>query len=324
MPFRAASADEWDAMAAACGASYQAIHSYLRAQALKNFGRGRMRAVEFWLHEDSQSLKIGQCAVLASRGRFTIQDGLLLLPEHEARWSEAMHALLRALGQGSYKYGGLWSTEPRREDLLATIEGVAIRDVRPFFVQGVDFSKWPSWDRYWAKVSDSVRYESKYAPERVPGLRLERYHGLKMLKAIKPIVDLQKASYARKGLRYSKLKHSFHYAYYIIQCARSLELVLAVADTGMLAAFYGARIGANTYYVYGGQTAGSGGANWYLLKEMTREASAAAPNGRFVMGYVDYAMHDEAVGGGLLRARRALRASDFETSLIDFDYRPAA
>jgi hypothetical protein len=313
----------WDAFAARAGGSYQVQLSHLRARGARNLGRGRTHYLELVAKHDGGATKIGQCAVSQCGNSFVVNDGLLLLPEAQSLFAPAMESVLRTLGPGQYEYGGLWNIEPPREELLGTIDGVTVSEARRFFVQGVDFSKWPSWERYWAKVSDSVRYESKYAPERVPGLRLVRYRGLAMLKAIKAIVDLQKASYARKGLGYNRLKHGIHYAYYIARCAPTLELVLAVADEGVLAAYYGSRIGANTYYIYGGQAAGSSGANWYLLKEMTRAAFEAAPSSRFIMGYVDYAMHDESVGGGLLRARRALRASDFETSMVEFDYRSA-
>jgi hypothetical protein len=40
------------------------------------------------------------------------------------------------------------------------------------------------------------------------------------------------------------------------------------------------------------------------------------------MGYVDYATHDEAAGGGLLRSRKAVRASDYNTSVVTFSFQP--
>lgn len=306
----------WDRFAGTTDASFQASCDQIRAQALN----GAREALFFDFTDSATGTKIGQAAVLKRGRRFEVQDGIQMAPDQAGHWQQAMSSLLRTLGAGTYVYGGLWSCEPQREGELSSLRGVTIDHVRPFSVQAVDFSRWPSWDRYWAKVSDSVRYESKYAPERVPGLRLERYTGLGMLKTIKAIVDQQKASYARKEMDYSRFKQGLRYAYYMLRCRASLEVVLAVADDGVLAAYYGARVGDRTYYIYGGQRAGSGGANWFLLKEMTREAFEAAPTGKFVMGNVDYAIHEEASGGGLLRARRALRVSDFETSMVTFKY----
>lgn len=313
-----ANAAEWDRFAGATSASFQADHAHLKAQALI----GARQLLMFEFIDAATGGKIGQCAVLKRGRRFEIQDGIQLPADHESQWPNAMRALLAALGAGNYVYGGLWSCEARRDAELASLRGVTIEHVRPFAVQGVDFTKWPSWDRYWAKVSDSVRYESKYAPERVPGLRLERFTGLAMLKTIPAIMELQAASYARKAIGYNRWKQGLRYAYYMARCWRSLEVVLAVADAGVLAAYYGGRVGDRTYYIFGGQKAGSGGANWYLLKEMTRTAYEGSPEGRFIMGNVDYAVHEEASGGGLLRARRALRVSDFETSMVTFSYKP--
>ena len=315
--------ESWDAFAGRCGASFQGSFEHLRARAVKSLGRARAVVMEFRLRGPGEK-KVAQCMVSCRRGSFEIEDGIQLLPEHADMWTEVMQALLDHFGGGYYSYGGLWSAEPCRDQELKGLPGVTIGHVRPFAIQAVEFSKWPSWDRYWAKVSDSVRYESKYAPERVPGLRLDRYSGRRTLKAIRSIVDLQKASYARKSIGYSRLKQGLRYAFYMAQGWRTLDVVLAVADEGVLAAYYGARIGDNTYYIYGGQKAGSSGANWYLLKEMTREAFERCPTGRFVMGNVDYAIHEEATGGGLLRARKALRVSDFDTSIVKFFYGPSA
>jgi hypothetical protein len=309
---------EWDRFAGRTSVSFQADHDHLKAQALI----GARQLLMFEFVDSASQQKIGQCAVLKRGRHFEIQDGIQLTEDQQGHWQQAMRALLAELGAGTYSYGGLWSCEAPREAEFALLRDVTVDQVRPFAVQGVDFAKWPNWDRYWAKVSDSVRYESKYAPERVPGLRLERFTGWKMLKAIPAIMDLQRASYARKDMGYNRVKQALRYAYYMARCGRSLEVVLAVADAGVLAAYYGGQVGDRTYYIFGGQKAGSGGANWYLLKEMTRAAFEAAPTGRFVMGNVDYAVHEEASGGGLLRARRALRVTDFETSMVNFTYRP--
>lgn len=311
---------EWDRFAALTDVSAQADSGHLRAQAL--VAARRLRTFEFFEHTATGQEKIAQCAVLRRGRDFIIQDGLQLAPGHQDKWLHVMRALLARLGPGTYSYGGGMSCEPSRAAQFSGLNGVTVDHVRPFAVQGVEFAKWPSWDRYWAKVSDSVRYESKYAPERVPGLRLEHFSGLRMLKAIPAITGLQRASYTRKSIGYDRWKQTLRYAYYMARCRRSLEVVLAVADAGTLAAYYGARLGGRRYYIFGGQKAGSSGANWYLLKEMTRTAFESAPDGRFIMGNVDYAIHDEATGGGLLRARRALRVSDFETSMVTFRYRP--
>jgi hypothetical protein len=51
---------------------------------------------------------------------------------------------------------------------------------------------------------------------------------------------------------------------------------------------------------------------------MLEEAYRRNPAGKFVMGYVDHSIHDDAVGAGLLRSRRACRAAEFPTSVVTF------
>jgi hypothetical protein len=81
--------------------------------------------------------------------------------------------------------------------------------------------------------------------------------------------------------------------------------------------------GTHTYYLDGGSRPANKGAAWYLQRSMLQRAWERHP-GRaiFIMGYVDFGTHDEAVGGGLLRSRKAVRASDYETAVVTFDYRP--
>lgn len=313
-------AARWDAFAALCDASYMSGYHHLRAQALKAIGRSRYRFFEIWLNASVGRRKIAQCVVVSSRHGFSIEDRLHLLPEHAGLWAPVMSALMKHLGPGKYHYGGAWSCERSREADLRAIAGVRVDGVHSFAVQGVAFASWPDWDRYWAKVSDSVRYEAKHAPERVPGLVLMRFRGLSMLRTVPWLVRLQAASVARKRLHFGQLKHLLRHAYYIVLCAPSLEIVLAKGNCGVLAAFYGTQMGGNMHYIYGGQRAGNSGANWYLLREMARAAYHRNPAGRFLMGRVDYAIHDERIGGGLLRARRALRVSDFETAIVSFSY----
>ena len=53
---------------------------------------------------------------------------------------------------------------------------------------------------------------------------------------------------------------------------------------------------------------------------MIERAFHRAPHGKFVMGYVDFAIHSDDEGGGLLRSRQACQASDFPTSVVQFRY----
>lgn len=311
----------WDSFAAETKASYQVGVDHLRANSLKAVGRAKHLYFEFFTRESGEEQKVGQCVVMKRGRRFRIQDGLQMVSEDPQIWRDAMNGLLRKLGPGDFIYGGLWNCEVARQDELATLPGVRIENVRPFTVQAVDFSRWPSWDRYWAKVSENVRRNARYALERAPGLHVKRYTGFAMLRKIPMLVQLQQESLSRKSLTVRAFRQSLQYLYYMAVCDRIYEVNFAVGDDGVIASYYGAQLGGNFYYIYGGQRAGGSGANWFLMQHMARIAYERCPTGRLVMGNVDYATHDENVGGGLLRARRSLRVTDYETSIIRFSYR---
>jgi hypothetical protein len=94
----------------------------------------------------------------------------------------------------------------------------------------------------------------------------------------------------------------------------------AVAPGKALAAFSGFRFGSCTYYFDGGSAGGHSGASWFLMMNMLREAYERALDGKFVMGYFDYATYAEEVGGGLVRSRRSCRVTDYPTSIGDFTW----
>jgi hypothetical protein len=89
-----------------------------------------------------------------------------------------------------------------------------------------------------------------------------------------------------------------------------------------LAAFHGQVFARNTYYTDGGSDAGISGAAWFLITEMARRAYEGDPEGRFVMGYLDPALHDESVGGGLVRSRRSMRVTSYPTAIVTLTSAP--
>jgi hypothetical protein len=57
---------------------------------------------------------------------------------------------------------------------------------------------------------------------------------------------------------------------------------------------------------------------------MIKRSYERSPFGKFVMGNVDYALHEEKLGGGLLGSRTACRATGQPTRIISFRYGCAA
>jgi hypothetical protein len=307
--------DNWDAFAQGCGASFRSSHAWLRGWSIKSAFRYRLTLVEFY----KSGRKIGQCAVGLGMKERVFLDQLALRPGNEALWSDCMKQILTLLGPGRYRYGWHLSLEQPREHDLGNVPGVAIESVCPLTVHAVDFNQWQSWDEYWNSTSSNTRRNAKRAEAK--GLNIVSRQGHACLLCVSSVLRLRSATYARKGLRFQPLGS---FASYIGThlVAPQYRLVGFVQDAEkVLAAFIGVEFGTHTYYLDGGSHAANNGAAWYLQKRMLQRTWERHPGrGKFVMGYVDYATHDERIGGGLLRSRRAVRARAYETSTVLFSY----
>lgn len=111
-----------------------------------------------------------------------------------------------------------------------------------------------------------------------------------------------------------------YFGNHIIAPQYRLSAIVA-ASSQPLAGFMGFEFGTHTYYIDGGSRSINSGAAWYLQKSILRRTwERSQGHAKFVMGYVDYAIHDEMVSGGLLRSRRAINASEYDTSIVTFLY----
>jgi hypothetical protein len=310
--------DEWDAFAQACGCSFRSGHSWLRAWALKWRIRYRLHVLEL----RASGRRIGRCAVGVGARERIFLDRLQLAPDAGPDlWAEAMAAVLAHLGPGRYRYGWQLNLEPCRAAALRRLAGVTVETVQPLTVQAVDFRQWPSWDAYWKSTSNNTRRNAKRAD--AEGLRIEVRRGLASLRHAVPLVRLRSLMYERKGIRFEALKVLATYVAAYLGSPRYTLTSLVTDDEQALAGFSGMEFGPHTYYIDGGSRPANKGAAWALQRSMLQRAWERHP-GRalFVMGYVDYATHDDAVGGGLLRSRKAVRASDYNTSVVTFSFQP--
>jgi hypothetical protein len=232
-----------------------------------------------------------------------------------------MAAVLARLGPGRYRYGWQLNLEPSREAELRGLAGVRVETVQPLTVQAVDFRQWSSWDEYWKSTSNNTRRNAKRAD--AEGLRIEVRRGVSSLRHAVPLVRLRSLMYERKGIRFEALKVLASYVAAYLGSPRYTLTSLVTDSEQALAGFSGMEFGPHTYYIDGGSQPANKGAAWSLQRSMLQRAWERHP-GRalFVMGYVDYATHDEAAGGGLLRSRKAVRASDYNTSVVTFSFQP--
>ena len=317
---RSVRAAVWDAFAARCGCSVYATRSHLAAWALKHRLKYRLRLFELYCEADGASVKIGQCAVGVSRhGASQFVDRIQLLPEFNG-WPQAMAALLAKLDPGEFAYGWELNLEPPRQEELSALPGVTISQATPLVVNAIDFSRWDSWESYYYGMRKGARQSAQFAERDIPDLRFKTWTGRNSMRAIPALLRLRWQLSRRKGLglRVGDLLAS--YLGWMAVSPFYTVTRLALGGGLTLAAYYGADFGANTYYLEGASEPGNQGASWALLVSMIQRAYVRNPKGIIIMGYVNYATHDEQVSGGLLRARTACRVSEYPTSVIRFDY----
>lgn len=310
--------EDWDAFAQRCDASYQLTYDWLRGWSRKSLFCKRLELFEFY--QDGK--KIGQCAVGHGANERIFLDRLALMPGSEALWSNCMEAVLQYLGPGRYRYGWHLTLDQSREDDLRKLPGVSIESVRPLTVHAVDFSRWQSWDEYWASTSSNTRRNAKKGES--ANLSIDVRTGIGCLSHVGAIARLRSVMYERKGIEFHQLRALAGYVAGHIFAPQYRLSAIAAEKTEPLAGFIGYEFGTHTYYLAGGSRASANGSGWYLQKSMLQRAwERTQGRAKFVMGYVDYATHDEAIGGGLLRSRRSVNVTDYETSIVTFFYEGA-
>lgn len=306
----------WDRFAQACAGSYLSGFLALIGTKARLFGRATLYLLDVHLTEASDEKKIGQIAVFRQGTEFRINDRLLLLPAYDGLWEPVMTSVLRHLGAGNYRYGAEWSTERPRECQIKNIAGVTVKTVRPLLTQAIDFTPFSDWESYWRTVRHSVRYEAKRAAAR--GVQTTSH--ILTVAHIYRLVHLRVACYRRKRVPIAPMRWMLRYAWTSLSSASGTIAAFATDGRQTLASTFARRFGSNIYYLDAGSRHQTAGGSWLLLRELTRDAFASAPDGKFVMGTVDFALHNEASAGGLLQARRALRTTNFATSIVMFSF----
>ena len=319
-----AQASDWDEFAQKHGGSIRSSRAFLRGVSLKNFGRGDLRLFELWAAgAETEGRKVGQCAVLMTKaGEAVFLDRLVLAiyEDDGALWSAALRTVLNALGSGRYRYGWELNLEPPRDEHLGRIGGVSKITPTPLTVHAIDFSRFDSWAAYHRAIRKGVRHSAAVAMRDMPKLEISTRKGWQALTTFPALLGLRLALSNRKQLGHRAVDLAASYLGWAL-LGRDLS-VFSVIRNGrkVLAAFFGATFGEMTYYFDGASRRRNGGASWRLVLEMMRRAYQQAPKGKFVMGYVDYAIHDKALSDGLIWSRTACRASEYPTSIVTFQY----
>ncbi|HEX5379783.1 MAG TPA: hypothetical protein VFW47_14500 [Phenylobacterium sp.] len=308
---------------ARAGASMRSAYAHLHRLGLKYTLRGQPRIFHVYLDQDGARTQIGHYTLIHRPGHYTFYDGINLYPEHRHHWEAAMRAAIAQAGPGRYDYGWQWNPEPARDAELAAIPGVRIVSTRNILIQGIDFSNWPTWEAYYRDVSENTRRNAKKAEKLHADIGVVVVTGLATLAKVPALVAMRQAMYRRKNLPFNPLRIFAGYVLNILACPDQAMIALAVGDGRVLAIQNNVEFADFHYYLDGAAANDTEGGAWYLQLAMLRRAYEAIPNGKFLMGYTDLPLDDQ-LAEGLLRSRRSLRVTDWPTSLIRFEFDPAA
>jgi hypothetical protein len=311
----------WDRNSARCGASMRSTYAHLRGLGLKFLLRGVPKFYHVYLEADGQRTQIGQYTLIFRRDARIFYDGLHLYPEYRGLWTAAMTAVLADAGAGTYEYGWQWMPEPPRDSELQTIAGVTLTHVRPILVQGVDFANWSDWETYYRGISENIRRNAKKAEKLHGDLKFSLVTGLAALTKVPALVAMRGDMYRRKQLPFNPLRIFAGYVTNILACPSQAMIGVVTSGGRTLAIQNNVEFADFHYYLDGAAGAETEGGGWFLQLSMLRRAYERTPKGKFLLGYTDLPVGDQTAEG-LLRSRRSLRASDWPSCLLRFDWRP--
>lgn len=316
--FKSIKGNIWDSFAAQCDAGYRSSFRFLRATHILRWPTTRILLFELFYKSDDGEIKIGQAAVKSRRGDHAFEDQLQILPDHADKWGDAMVAIINVVGAGAYHYGHPLSLEQSRYDDICKLPCVSDVNPREITVQYIDFAKSSSWDEYYKSISTNSKRNANRAEKEIPNLNIKQLRGVGTLREIFYLVNLRDEIYMQKDIKFEKVRAALSYFSRVIGFGKKSFAASLTSNKKYLASISGVMFNDKIYYLDGGRDTTARGAAWYLTIEMLRICYARAPQGKFIMGYVDYAIHDEAVGGGLLRSRQSCRTTDLVTSTLQF------
>jgi hypothetical protein len=309
---------EWNNFAATGQGSYLSSLNYLRFASLKSRLLFKVKNIVLEIYRGD--VKIGQAGVTVKNNTHIFIDRLQIAPAFEGDWREVFLSILQTLGPGRYQYGGEWNIEPARESLIAQLPGVSIGNVRPITIQYIDFSRFADWGAYYSAISSNCKRNSKCAEKDFPGIIVTESNGISSISRIISHLKMRSLIHNNKLMALKHKSAIYEYIKHALTFGNNSKILQAKHGNRVLASIRTINFGDNVYYLDGGREIHRHGASWLLMIEALRLAFGRNARGKFVMGYVDYATHDEAVGGGLLRSRRALRVSDQVSSIVEFTY----
>ncbi|KAA0698297.1 hypothetical protein DTW90_15660 [Neorhizobium sp. P12A] len=266
-------------------------------------------------------LKVGQCAVLVGSSVRTFSDQIQLLPDYNYLWKDALLGVLENIGPGEYIYGSEWSTEIARDQDLACIDGLKIKNVRPVYLEVVEFETWPDWSSYWKSISSNARRNFNKINNTQEAERLKIYEAINGLKYTLALFRLKNATFLRKKIGniipLTLLRHVLRYAV----LRKHIRSVVCRKDETVLGFATCVDVGRHIFYLEGGAEHAVAGVGWYTLLSAIRCAfDRTGGRGAFVMGPVDDETLTQPEWSGLARSRLSCRATRRRQATINFQW----
>jgi hypothetical protein len=315
---------DWDSFCAQSGCLRAAASRSVLVTAVRSIGKNKVRCFEIFGGALGSPKKIAQATVVTQRDRCWFLHRLVLAPAFAGMWIDVMRSLLLHIGPGLYGYPKLIDDGPCREEDMRGLSEVTIESVHPIVVQSVYFRNWETWDDYFNSLQTNAKRNYKRAIKEIEGLNIVTRRGLRALTELPFLAKCVGNVYRSKGVTHSVPRIAAGFLVKAMLFGDRQFIRVVRSGTRRLAAISGVEFGDRLFYLNGGRGVNQAGAQWYLTIEALRDFRRTHPDGVFVMGHVDYALHDAAINGGLLRFRAACQVTDAPTSVIKFAFSPAA
>ena len=290
--------EAWDRFVGDSGGSFLGCWRVVRTYRL----RSRVRLFDVVARRPhGPDLKVGQCAVAVRRDRVRFLDRLHLAPGHEHLWTRCWPLLVERCGAATYEYGSAWNHESPRPLGLAD----AVVAGEPFQIDRVNFSAWNDFTAYRREVSENIRRDYRKAAAASPSV-VTRY-GLDALRDLAGLIRFRRRMMRKNQEPFSGSADYARHALKLVCLGPNGFIATVRTRHRRRAAFFGARLGRNVYYLSGGTE--DNGFGSYLFLTLLESWFAEHPDGNLYLGMYPGAWDPQTYTHGNLLYRRKLRAT---------------
>lgn len=289
--------EEWDDFAHACGGSFLGSWRVIQTRRLT----GRVKLFDFMLEDgDRPAQKVGQCAVLAGKGKVRFLDKIQILAGQQHLSRACLDSVVRHFGEVSYEYGSHWNEEDRFD--FAGFLQFEVNN-KTFHLDVIDFADWADFGAYRRGVSENIRRDYRKAKDAAVVVRTRC--GLAALRDLFGLVAMRAHMMRRNKQRFSRVFDFFLHAAKLVVLGQEGFITTGKIRRKCYAAFFGAAVGNRLYYISGGTRSNHLGVGSYLFLTLIESWFAKHPAGKVLIG--DCRRSSPIHDSGNLLYRRKLR-----------------